>query len=73
MPAPGLQIGDPGAGSFDIISYIKHYTCEKVKYNRETNGQKGRVYKKQPYLINRNIKPFAQIGANPKGITFKKG
>lgn len=58
---------------FYIIADIEHDTGEEVKYKRETDGQKGWVDEKQPDLVDRYIEALAQIGANTKGISFKKG
>jgi len=68
-----LKIGNAAAGPFDVIAKIKHNTGEKIKYQRKTNCQKGRIDKKKPDFGYRNMKPFAQISANTKRISFKKG
>lgn len=57
---------------FNIFAKIKHNTREEVKYKRETDSQKGRVDKKQPYFRDRDVKAFAQVGANTKRVPFKK-
>jgi len=57
---------------FHILADIQHNAGEEVKYQREAHCQKGRVDKKQPDLGDRNIKAFAQVGANTERVPFKK-
>lgn len=44
---------------FHILADIQHNAGEKVKYQRETHCQEGRIDKKQPDLGNRDIEAFA--------------
>jgi hypothetical protein len=55
-----------------VVANIEHYTREDVKYQWKTYRQKGRVNEKQPYFTDRYIEAFAQVGANPEGVPFKK-
>jgi hypothetical protein len=67
--APGrkkLHICNPGMHPFYIIPDIQYNTGENVKYKREAHRQERGVNKKQSYFGDRNIKLFAQVGANAK-------
>jgi hypothetical protein len=55
-----------------ISAKIQHYARKEVKYQRETNGKKRRVNKKQAYLIYRNIEAFSQVGTNAERVSFEK-
>jgi hypothetical protein len=69
---PLLQIGNPGMYAFNVVADIQHYAGKEIKYQRETYCQKRGVNKEKPDLIDRDIKAFAQVGANPKRVSFKK-
>jgi hypothetical protein len=69
----GLQIRCPRATALNIIAKIQYYPRKEINYQRETNGNERCVNKEKPYFGDRNIKALAQISANPKGVTFKKG
>ena len=58
---------------FHIIANIQHNAGENVKYQRETDCQERGIDKKQAYFADGNMKTLAQVGANPKRITFKEG
>ena len=55
-----------------ISAKIKHYAGKEVKYQRETNGKKRGVNKKQAYLIYRNVEAFANVGTNAERVSFEK-
>ncbi len=68
-----LKIGYFSAGTFDVIADIEHNAGKKIKDKRETNGEKRGINKKQPDFGYRNMETLAQIGANTKRVSFKKG
>jgi hypothetical protein len=61
-----------GMLALNVIADIKHYTCKKVKYKRETHSQKRCVDKEKADLRDRNVKTFAQVSTYPKGVALKK-
>jgi methylthioribose-1-phosphate isomerase len=69
---PLLKIRCPRPAAFNIITKIKHNARKKINYQRETNRQKRSINKEKSYFRDRDIKTLAQIGTNPKGVTFKK-
>jgi len=58
---------------FYIIADIQYYPCKEIKYERETYRQEWWVDKEKPDLVDRYIKALAQVSANPKRVSFKKG
>jgi hypothetical protein len=55
-----------------IVAEIQYYTGKNVKYEREAYGQERGINKKQPDLINGNIKLSTQVGTHTKRVSLKK-
>ena len=58
--------------TLNVITNIQYNPGKEIEYERETHGQERGINKKQPDLRDRNIKPFAKIGAYTKRVPFKK-
>lgn len=67
-----LKIRRPGPATLDIVAEIQDYPGKKVNYQRETYGNERGIDKEKPDFRDRNVKAFAQISTNSKGVTFKK-
>ena len=57
---------------FHILADIQHDAGEEVEYQWETHRQEGRVNKKQSDFGDRDIKAFAQVGANTERVPLEK-
>ena len=58
---------------FYIVADIEDDAGENVNDERETYGQERGVDEKQAYFVDGDIEAFAQVGAYPEGMAFKKG